>query len=924
MSEAATRDVGALPIKITFCMPTSDEERLVVGSTIVVGRGSSADAIFSHSELSRKHFRIDLFDGALYITDLNSSNGTHINGQQLVPGEPTPVSPDDRIGFGGPQLYYFKVTFGESLSERQGSNSANKALGPQLKIVNKEDKSKHFLPEVTSADDSGLSLDVTPIDEYEVDSSAQAQAAPGFENVATAEQKEAFHDIRRAEAVIKGLDIKKKNIQAQVNNLNSSKVQMEKKLNEYNGKLEQLDAAIRAYQDKAKEIENSLQHLQRDQENEKEKLQVLYEEKKKAIAEKKVLAEEIKKLADEKEFAAAEKAKYTSQLEKHKKETEEAIKKLDQARAAHFEDEQKALEKASKARSILTELNSNIDLQNITINDFKKSISQLDIELASKKGELNQSIERFQYYVGANKKIMDQHKDIKDDFEKIKIQYDDFVRQLNIKKRDLNIQDEKERESRNQAVHRMHMLTERMSELEEEIEIKKNTIAEYDGEVINLQKKIEIKKNEINEIGQLLNNKANELSINKEKEEEIDARILEKDKKADEIDKEIRDRTSELRNKESELALKQQIIEQHDEKVSKISSEMDELQASLSELREAEKSLNEQIQDLEHQKKIKSRELEEHVNLLNEKRDVLVKEFDNFKFKLESDKEDLSKNHANFKESIEFERLKREEELKNVNDQIDLKVKSESALVQSEVAKYRQRLEDELDDLKQEKLQLEKEINQMERLQESKEDMLEREFQAKHAHLDREFKDARERYTSLEEKLHSYRKEKGQLEINIDEGLKKLEKITKTQTLTEETISELQLEIKKLNQQLQVTENEKDKAALSLENYKQEVLDKMKAIDADHSVKVSMLTAERKKIEIEKLDLEKEVKATDEVLDQHKIVLEETINEEKQLRVDIEQHHMELKSLQSKIGDTTAQLNQLISDHSDMTLPIKI
>ena len=56
-----------------------------VSKPIVIGRSTNCDVFISDLQASRKHTRIFRnADGRLLVEDLNSSNGTFLNGQQIT------------------------------------------------------------------------------------------------------------------------------------------------------------------------------------------------------------------------------------------------------------------------------------------------------------------------------------------------------------------------------------------------------------------------------------------------------------------------------------------------------------------------------------------------------------------------------------------------------------------------------------------------------------------------------------------------------------------------------------------------------------------------------------------------------------------------------------------------------------------------
>lgn len=58
----------------------------------------SMDPIFC--SVSGVHARLEKKKGVLYITDLDSTNGTFINNRRIRPGAVTPVAPGSHITFG--------------------------------------------------------------------------------------------------------------------------------------------------------------------------------------------------------------------------------------------------------------------------------------------------------------------------------------------------------------------------------------------------------------------------------------------------------------------------------------------------------------------------------------------------------------------------------------------------------------------------------------------------------------------------------------------------------------------------------------------------------------------------------------------------------------------------------------------------------
>lgn len=86
---------------------------LVVCDDAVVGRGRTADVDLAYygghkDGVSRQHARLRPTKTGLYLIDLESSNGTQLNGVPVGPGMARKLSEDDAIAFGN---LHFTVAF---------------------------------------------------------------------------------------------------------------------------------------------------------------------------------------------------------------------------------------------------------------------------------------------------------------------------------------------------------------------------------------------------------------------------------------------------------------------------------------------------------------------------------------------------------------------------------------------------------------------------------------------------------------------------------------------------------------------------------------------------------------------------------------------------------------------------------------------
>lgn len=77
--------------------PGKDRVFVLRGAITTVGRGTDNDLVLESNDVSRHHLRIECAGGQWRLHDLNSTNGTKVNGQ---PVREAPLRPGDRIDLG--------------------------------------------------------------------------------------------------------------------------------------------------------------------------------------------------------------------------------------------------------------------------------------------------------------------------------------------------------------------------------------------------------------------------------------------------------------------------------------------------------------------------------------------------------------------------------------------------------------------------------------------------------------------------------------------------------------------------------------------------------------------------------------------------------------------------------------------------------
>jgi hypothetical protein len=75
------------------------EQCFIVSSTgLKIGRSAPADAIIPHPSVSRQHCIVGVANDELLVSDLNSTNGTYIDGQRISGATVLPVGSILRVG----------------------------------------------------------------------------------------------------------------------------------------------------------------------------------------------------------------------------------------------------------------------------------------------------------------------------------------------------------------------------------------------------------------------------------------------------------------------------------------------------------------------------------------------------------------------------------------------------------------------------------------------------------------------------------------------------------------------------------------------------------------------------------------------------------------------------------------------------------
>src|SRR5215813_15321290 len=74
---------GEKPVLIIHEGERAGQRWTIQNDTLTVGRGTECDLVLPERQVSRQHIKIKLVGEQYYIQDLDSKNGTWVNGQQL-------------------------------------------------------------------------------------------------------------------------------------------------------------------------------------------------------------------------------------------------------------------------------------------------------------------------------------------------------------------------------------------------------------------------------------------------------------------------------------------------------------------------------------------------------------------------------------------------------------------------------------------------------------------------------------------------------------------------------------------------------------------------------------------------------------------------------------------------------------------------
>ncbi|BCJ97014.1 DUF6382 domain-containing protein [Anaerocolumna chitinilytica] len=97
----------------TYCLVAKDKENLIDIPIdcfpFYIGKDKNRNGlVLKENSVSRLHAVFTIRDGEVFLTDLGSTNGTHVNGQKLLKNQPVPINNSDELAFSR-VFYLFKM-----------------------------------------------------------------------------------------------------------------------------------------------------------------------------------------------------------------------------------------------------------------------------------------------------------------------------------------------------------------------------------------------------------------------------------------------------------------------------------------------------------------------------------------------------------------------------------------------------------------------------------------------------------------------------------------------------------------------------------------------------------------------------------------------------------------------------------------------
>ena len=108
---------------------------LTVTDSLSVGRGSDNDLVLGSKQVSRNHAQLSVLNGQLYVTDLESSNGTFINDERIAANESKHLAAEDTLGFASFSFQVSAPVAATVIHEQAVADKPTLMLSPDTEIA---------------------------------------------------------------------------------------------------------------------------------------------------------------------------------------------------------------------------------------------------------------------------------------------------------------------------------------------------------------------------------------------------------------------------------------------------------------------------------------------------------------------------------------------------------------------------------------------------------------------------------------------------------------------------------------------------------------------------------------------------------------------------------------------------------------------
>ena len=88
------------------------EESYTLDKNLSIGRTPDNDIVLADPFLSKKHARLSVREGKVFLEDLKSKNGTFLNGNRMEKGKEKPLKDGDKIRTGYIEFLFIKAKSG--------------------------------------------------------------------------------------------------------------------------------------------------------------------------------------------------------------------------------------------------------------------------------------------------------------------------------------------------------------------------------------------------------------------------------------------------------------------------------------------------------------------------------------------------------------------------------------------------------------------------------------------------------------------------------------------------------------------------------------------------------------------------------------------------------------------------------------------